>query len=154
MNTKIEKNVNGNQNNVTNVVVIKPTKGKSKTEYPAGCIGADLMRRNYVRYLVERYHRFKEADGSFLASKPLAGKAKAKAAPRFSYAVIYKNIEAKFKAPTYFIPVERFPDLVDYLQGRVDQTILGKRNRSRGQATYSTFDEYQFEQLTAETTAT
>ena len=93
---------------------------------------------------MERYHRFKDADTSFIAAK--SPSEKVKAAPRFSYAVIYKNIESKFRAPTYFIPVARFAELVDYLQARIDQTILGKRNRARGQATYSTFDEFQFEQ--------
>lgn len=133
MSTKIENNFQGSSNTVTNIVVVKTSK-KLRSEYPTGCIGSDLMRRNYVRYLVERYHKFKAADGSF-------GKATG-----YSYAVIYKTIESKFKAPTYFIPVERFPELVDYLQGRIDRTILGKRNLSRGQASYSTFDEFQFEQ--------
>lgn len=109
------------------------------------------MRRDYIRYLVTRYHRCKETERSFFVPQALVAKTKA-AHPRLSYALIYKNLEAKFKAPTYFIPVERFPELVDYLQGRVDQTILGKRNRARGQATYSTFVEYQFEQMTEEST--
>ena len=46
MSTKIENNFTGNQNNVTNVVVVKSSKAQPKTEYPAGCIGADLVRRN------------------------------------------------------------------------------------------------------------
>lgn len=136
MKTKIENNFQGDGNTVTNVVVVKPSNNQGKTEYPPGCIGADLMRRNYIRHLVDRYHRFKDADKSF-------GKAS-----RFSYAVIYKNIESKFKAPAYFIPVERFDELASYLHGRINQTMLGKRNHARGQANYSTFDEYQFEQMT------
>lgn len=35
------------------------------TEYPVGSIGRDLAKRNYVRYLVERYHRFRQADSEF-----------------------------------------------------------------------------------------
>lgn len=134
MKTKIENNFIGDGNTVTNNIIVRASK-RAKTEYPAGCIGADLLRRNYIRYLVERYHRFKAADGRF--GKPTG----------FAYAVIYKNIENKFKAPTYFIPLERFTELADYLHGRIDSTILGKRNRARGQASYSTFDEYQFEQM-------
>ena len=109
---------------------------KLKMEYPAGSIGADLVRRNYIRYLTERYFRYREADASFGP----------KAVRRFSYAVLFKNIEAHFKAPTYFIPTSRFDDLVDFLHRKIESTILGKRNRTRGHRNYQTFDEFQLEQ--------
>jgi len=67
-------------------------KSQRPTAYPDDPIGSNLLQRNYVRYLVERYHRFREAEASF-GSGPI----------RFSYAVIFKNIERKFKAPTYFV---------------------------------------------------
>jgi len=111
-------------------------KRKTKMEYPAGSIGADLPRRNYIRYLAERYFRYREADVSFGP----------KAARRFSYAVLFKNIETRFKAPTYFIPVARFDELVDFLHRKIEATILGKRNRARGQRNYETFDEFQLSQ--------
>lgn len=111
-------------------------KRKPKMEYPAGSIGADLLRRNYIRYLAERYFRYREADASFGP----------KAVRRFSYAVLFKNIETRFKAPTYFIPVARFDELVDFLQRKIESTILGKRNRARGQRNYETFDEFQLGQ--------
>jgi hypothetical protein len=111
-------------------------KRKPKMEYPVGSIGADLLRRNYIRYLAERYFRYREADASFGP----------KAVRRFSYAVLFKNIEAHFKAPTYFIPAARFDELVDFLQRKIEATILGKRNRSRGHRNYETFDEFQLTQ--------
>ena len=101
------------------------------TEYPDGSIGRDLLKRNYVKYLVEHYHRFREADSGF-----------GRVSGRFSYAVIFKNIEREFKAPTYFIPESRFQRLVDYLQDRIDKTILGKRNRGREIPNYLSFDEF------------
>jgi len=109
---------------------------KPKMEYPAGSIGADLLRRNYIRYLTERYFRYREADASF-------GR---KAVRRFSYAVLFKNIESHFKAPTYFIPIARFDELVDFLHQRIESSILGKRNRARGHRNYETFDEFQLSQ--------
>lgn len=109
---------------------------KPKMEYPAGSIGADLLRRNYIRYLAERYFRYREADASF-------GR---KAVRRFSYAALFKNIESHFNAPTYFIPISRFDELVDFLQGRIEATIVGKRNRARGHRNYETFDEFQLTQ--------
>ena len=119
-----------------NVTVHFGDKRKPKLEYPAGSIGADLVQRNYIRYLTERYFRYREADASFGP----------KAVRRFSYAVLFKNIEAHFKAPTYFIPVTRFDELVDFLQKKIEATILGKRNRARGHRNYETFDEFQLNQ--------
>lgn len=111
-------------------------KRKPKMEYPAGSIGADLLRRNYIRYLTERYFRYREADASFGP----------KAVRKFSYAVLFKNIESHFKAPTYFIPLPQFDELVDFLQRKIEATILGKRNRARGHRNYETFDEFQLTQ--------
>lgn len=105
------------------------------TEYPAGSIGSDLLQRNYIKYLVERYHRFREADAGF-----------GNRAARFSYAVIFTNIEREFKAPTYFIPQARFEALVEYLRQRIDRTILGKRNRTREIHNYDTLKEFADEQ--------
>lgn len=114
-----------------NLTIKTADRSRVRAEYPPGCIGADLIKRNYVRYLVERYNRYKQADAGF-------GRATAK----FAYAVIFKHVEARFKAPIYFIPVGRFEELVEYLQDRIDQTILGKRNTAKGQRNYGTFDEY------------
>ena len=111
-------------------------KRKTGMEYPAGSVGADLMRRGYIRYLTERYFRYREANASFGLNP----------ARRFSYAVLFETIETHFKAPTYFIPIARFDELVDFLQGKIERTVLGKRNRSRGYPNYETFDEFQLPQ--------
>jgi hypothetical protein len=104
-------------------------------EYPAGSIGSDLEHRNYVRYLVQRYHRFRQADSGF-----------GRASARFSYAVIFRNIEREFKVQTYFISDTRFKDLVEYLQQHIDRTILGKRNRKREIRNYASPEEFAAEQ--------
>ena len=106
------------------------------TEYPAGSIGSDLEQRNYVRYLVQRYHRFREADSSFGRSGPA----------RFSYAVIFKNIERKFGAPTYFIRQARFNELVKHLQQHIDATILGRNNLKRGIRNYASREDFLAQQ--------
>jgi hypothetical protein len=110
-------------------------KSERPAAYPDGSIGSNLLQRNYIRYLVERYHRFREAEASF-GSGPA----------RFSYAVIFKNIERQFQAPTYFIPQARFGELSEYLQHRVDRTALGKRNRARGIPNYVSPEEFAVEQ--------
>ena len=101
------------------------------TEYPVGSIGSDLLQRNYVRYLVQRYNHFREADSSFGRSPT-----------RFNYAVIFKNIEREFKASTYLIPQTRFNQLVEYLQQRIDRTILGQSNRKRMTPNYGVSEEF------------
>ena len=135
MSTKTEDDFQGMGSAVTNASIAGPRPKPFQTEYPKSCIGADLIRRNYIRYLVERYNRFKE------------GELPPGQTTRSTYAVIYKNIETKFKTPTYFVPISRFEELTDYLKSRIDRTILGKRKGSRGSASYSSFDEFQFEQM-------
>jgi hypothetical protein len=106
--------------------------------HPPGSIGADPAKRDYVRYLTERYNRCRELEASFARSKT-----------RFSYAFIFESIKSRFKAPTYFVPVERFDELLAYLQARIDQTLPGKRNRDLGRSNYETFDEHQSSQQQA-----
>lgn len=119
----------------THVRVVK--SGKRTTSYPDGCVGANLAKRNYVKYLVERYNHYREADARFGRTD------------RFHYSVLFKKIESKFKAPTYFIPENRFEELVDYLHGRIDNTILGRVNHKRGIPNFESFDEYVMEHMGA-----
>ncbi|HKS36936.1 MAG TPA: hypothetical protein VJW76_07095 [Verrucomicrobiae bacterium] len=129
-------NLAGAQIHVGDRVNVRVTKGsKRPTSYPEGCIGANLAKRNYVKYLVERYNQYREADTRFGRTD------------RFHYSVLFKNIEAKFKAPTYFIPESRFGEVVDFLHHRIDNTILGRTNRKRGIPNYESFDEYVMEQM-------
>jgi hypothetical protein len=117
-------------------VRVRVGKGSQRpASYPEGCIGADLAKRNYVKYLVERYNHYREADVRF--GRP----------DRFHYSVLFKNIETKFKAPTYFIPEGRFEGLVDYLHHRIDNTILGRVNSKRGIPNYESFDEYVMQHM-------
>ena len=108
---------------------------KRPASYPEGCVGANLAKRNYVKYLVERYNHYREADARFGRTA------------RFHYAVLFKNIETKFKAPTYFIPETRFGELVDYLHDRINNTILGRVNGKRGIPNYESFDEYVMQHM-------
>jgi len=117
-------------------VNVRMSKGsKRPTSYPEGCVGANLAKRNYVKYLVERYNHYREADTRFGRTT------------RFHYSVLFKNIESKFKAPTYFIPETRFGELVDYLHERIDNTILGRVNNKRGIPNYESFDEYVMQHM-------
>jgi hypothetical protein len=124
-------NVSGGQHSglIANVVNLKTSRIHSpKLSHPPGSIGSNLLFRNYVKYLIDRYNEFKAAD---------------KHVPKFSYAVIYRAIKSQFKANWDFVPIERFSDLVSFLQVRIDRTILGKIQKSRGYRNYESFEQYQ-----------
>jgi hypothetical protein len=109
-------------------VTIQQTKGKAKFLPIEGSLGADLVRRNYVKHLIDRYNDF--------ASKQTGRSV-------FSFAAIYSSIKKNFKADWERIPVTRFDELADFLQGRINRTQLGSINRSKGIKNYSTFEEYR-----------
>lgn len=125
-------NISGGVNSsiVANNLTINNGSKSSNKEYPKGSIGANLDKKNYIQHLVKRYYDFRKADSSYGAKRP------------FHHSVIHKNIESKFKAKTYFIPEDRFDELATYLKGRINVTIQGKRNKSKGVKNFSTFEQY------------
>lgn len=112
--------------NITKIVTPK----KPRVAHPEGSIGADLERRAYVTYLIGRYFDFRKADPSYGRRTP------------FSHAEIHKTIQRTFGYQTFFTPVKIFPDLVEYLKDRIDRTITGKRNTSRGVPNYHSFEDH------------
>ena len=118
----------GNNNTVI-VKEAKPAK-KGKHQYPEGCIGYDVIKANYISYLIDKYHKYKEAD---------VGKAK------MNYAIFPSSIKRQFsigKTRTiYNIPIEKFEEVCFFIKKRIDGTILGKI-KGKTQRNYSSFDEY------------
>lgn len=110
-------------------------KRSPRMQYPVDAIGADTIKKGYIDYLIKRYFDYRQADASYGSFRP------------FSHAEIHSTIQRKFKAKTFFIHVSRFEELCDYIKGRVDQTIQGKRNRSRAIPNYGAFESYAEEQL-------
>lgn len=113
--------------NVINKTKIVTPRNTVKMSPPDGSIASDLMHKNYIKYLIDRYHKFKEAD---------VGRKEMK------YSILYSSIKRKFGAKWDMIPMERFDELSGYLQQRIDGTILGKTHKSRKQKNYSEFLEY------------
>ena len=120
---------------VNSQVTVKLTKKRGqKMAHPDGTIGSDVNRGNYVRYLTKRYNEFREKDANFGSFRP------------FHYSVIHKNIEAEFGSPTNFLPVTMFDAVVEYLHGRIDDTILGRNNRKKGIPNFKSFQGFLDEQ--------
>ena len=122
---------------IANVVNIKGRKD-TKRPNPVDSIGADAIKKGYIHYLAGKYIDFRKADSSFGAFGHAA---------RFHPGEIHTTIFSRFKAKTFDIHIARFDELAEYIQGRIDRTILGKRNISQGHPNYSSFDAYQREQL-------
>ena len=92
-----------------------------------GTIASDRLSRNYVKYLIDRYHEF----------------ANEQSGRQFAFAAIYSEIKKKFGAKWDNVPLSRLPSLVILLQTRIDNTMLGRINGSKGQRNYSTLEEYR-----------
>ena len=110
-------------------------KRSPRMQYPVDSIGADTIKKGYIDYLIKRYFDYRQADASYGSHRT------------FSHAEIHSTIQRKFKAKTFFIHASRFEELCDYIKSRVDQTILGRNNRSRGIPNYDAFESYEAEQL-------
>lgn len=113
---------------VANTVSISASTRKLKIAPAQGTIGAELEMRNYAKYLIDRYHKYKEAD---------VGK------DNVRYPVLYGTIKREFGADWDKLSVTRFQALVDLLQHRIDGTKLGRNHKSKSQKRYSSFEEHQ-----------
>ena len=60
----------------------------------------------------------------------------------FRYGAVYGAIQREFGTSWNKIGVNRFEELSRFLQQKIDKTIIGKRNRSKGISNYSTFEQY------------
>ena len=103
-------------NNITKITTSKTIK----TTHPPGSIGADLIKKGYIDELIACYFDLRKADASY--GRKVG----------YSYPAFHRNIQKKFGFKTFFMPVSYFDTLVEYLQGRIDCTIQGKNNRSKG----------------------
>jgi len=128
-NSTLNNSVIGNDNNVTINITKKETKNVNK--YPDGSIGQDVIMYNYISYLIKRYDEYKEIEFKRTRQK-------------YHYGVLKKNIMSKFKTgAVYHIPQTRFLELVNYLQGRINRTIIGKTNKFKGHKNYTSLEDYK-----------
>jgi hypothetical protein len=111
-----------------NTVHLNTVKKSYKVLPPEGTISSDLRMIGYVKHLVKRYHEFAGGDTTRKSN--------------FSYAALYKNIEKNFGVKWDFVPIDRFDELADYLQKRIDRTRQACINKGKGHKSYSSFEEY------------
>jgi len=115
-----------------NLIFKTNSKKQIPKVHPQGTIGADMDMHNYVAYLVKRFNEFRRAaQKTYIEKKP------------FSYAAIHTQIESIFGNQTYFIPQNRFTDLVNFLKDRIDGTPAGLRNQRLGINSYRSLEEHK-----------
>jgi len=102
-NDKVGSAVVGDNNKVT-VNVKPPTK---KNKYPAGSLGANNDKTNYISYLITRYHEYKEWE---------VGKEK------MNYAIFQSGLKKKYRIgktrTLYNVPEIKFEELASEVQKR------------------------------------
>lgn len=118
-------------NNVININVKKQVNKNTTQKYPDGSIGQDVIMYGYSKYLADKYSEFKNYELK-------------KNGQSFNYASFYGKVKKDFKSGGFFqTPQTRFPDLVNYLQQKIDRTILSKINKSKGiLRNYASLEEY------------
>ncbi len=125
-NSKIGNAIVGDNNQIS----IKQTK-KTVEKYPLGCLGYDTVKANYVGYLIQRYNEYKESE---------VGKEKIK------YGVFGSMLKKQFKIGVtrtiYNLPIERFEELVNFIQNKIDSTKIGRINKNKHK-NYSSFEEFK-----------
>jgi len=120
---------------IANVVHNITIKGKSKPKlnHPKGSIGTNLTMRNYIKHLIDRYQEYMKGDTT--------------KNEKTKYAIIYNAIKKEFVVDKYtFVHIDKFYDLISFLQMRIDKTIIGKRNVRKGVKNYSSLQEYLSQQ--------
>jgi len=97
-------------------------------EPPHDSIGSDRLLRAYISHLIERYNQF--------ASKDKTRKTK------FSFGAVSNNIKTRMGADWKLLNINDANEVISYLHGRIDKTIVGKVNNAKGIKNYSSFSEW------------
>lgn len=109
-------------------VHVRTSRRSVSINAPPGTIGFDPGASRYVKYLIDRYNKFASADRT--------------RAYKFNYGAISKNIESNFGAQWRLLSVEKFESVCEYLQTRIERTIIAKTNAAKGARAYSSYSEF------------
>ncbi|MCL1957108.1 MAG: HNH endonuclease [Fibromonadales bacterium] len=120
-------NVVGNNNYIENKTTInRPVK--KIYEFPPGCLGNDVEKMAVVEGLIEKYNHFAKN-----------GK------PNFNYGVFRRKLKERYELGQSqklgHLRIDRYDDIVRYIEERIDKTIIGRINKSRGRKNYSPAEE-------------
>lgn len=115
---------------IANRVTINSSSKSGKIILP-GSIGADPPRYNYVEYLIKRLTSFRQAGASYGQRRGVMHSGS-----------VRKILDNELGGLPKDQPLERFDEIVAILKSKIDDTALGRNNRSRGIRNYHGFDEH------------
>lgn len=110
------------------VFIEAPTEVKPKILPPVGSISSNRKMRSYIEYLIKRYQEFQKADYSKIG--------------RNKYMIIHNALRNKFHQDWKLLPEEKFGEVYEFLQYRINNTIVGKNNKARGSINYHSFEDH------------
>ena len=127
-------NVTGSNNSgiIANQVTIRGGGGRPRAIILPGSIAADATKYNYVEYLIKRLTQFREAGRSYGQRR----------GGRVHPGATRKILEQDLGGLPKDLPVERFAEVVGYLQCKIDNTALGRTNRKQRISNYHTFENH------------
>lgn len=108
----------------------QPDKVKTYFLKPTG--GAFTRERDYLEYLLARLTKFRRGGASF------GQKFKGKITPAFTAKIVASKLGASIDQ----LAATRFAETVEHLQGKIDATILGKKNGAQGIRNYHDFEKH------------
>jgi Restriction endonuclease len=108
-------------------VIVKGGRKPKITVSIAGTVQQDADKHNYLEYLVRKYNKFKEAE---------VGKAQMK------YALIRKRFEDELGFSVKYTKLDKFEAACRWLQRRIDNSCVGRRNQAKGQRSYDSFEDF------------
>lgn len=110
---------------------VKIPRGKrgsaAKNVVIPGTVSENPRMIGYLRYLVDRYNKFKEWECGITGQKMV-------------YPLIYRSYKRDMKYDLKHTPASLFESAVSYLRRRIENTRLAKTRR--GQKLYSSFEEF------------
>ncbi len=112
---------------INQTIHIKTTAKKRSVQFapPPGSIGHSQAMSCYIGHLISRYQDYQKAH------KTKQGRGK--------YTIIHQAIKREFKGEWKLLPTYTFDDLCTFLQKRIDNTFIGRQNKSKGIKNYSAF---------------
>ena len=111
-----------------NTLTLKVSKQRVIFTAPSGSIGSDQAKTSYIAYLIGRYQEFQKGH----ASKT----------DRFKYIAIHAALKRELKGEWKLLSVDRFGEVVEFLHRRIDNTLIGKENKSKGIVSFHLFSEH------------
>jgi hypothetical protein len=97
-------------------------------EYPLNSIGADIVKKSYIKYLMKIYTNLITKDD----------------APdlRHKGAIIRQKVKSRFKNNYDFVYIEKFDKVAHFVCQEIHNTVKGREKMRSGEKLYVSFREY------------